>query len=244
MKPRVGITTSPGVHEQRFVEALERAYITAIVEAGAVPLVLPALDPSEVAAVLPCLDGVVLTGGGDVDPARYGAEPTDALVGVDAGRDAYELALVDAAVALGVPVLGICRGAQVLNVARHGTLVGHLPDVTSQPHRVEEKWGEVAHQVRVAGDSLLGRVIGGEALGVNTLHHQAVGVVGVDLQAVAWAEDGIIEAIEGRGPVRLLGVQWHPELLPGELRHRALFHWLVDEAARPHHVPVFPVAAA
>ncbi len=122
--------------------------------------------------------------------------------------------------------------------------MAHLPDVTSQPHRVEEKWGEVAHAVRVAPDSLLGRVVGAESLGVNTLHHQAVDVVGVDLQAVAWAEDGVIEAVEGRGPVRLLGVQWHPELLPGDPRHRALFRWLVDEAARPHHVPALPVAAA
>jgi putative glutamine amidotransferase len=244
MKPRVGITTSPGVHEDRWVEALERAYITAVVEAGAVPFVLPTLDPSEVTAVLPCLDGLLLAGGGDVDPARYGAEPTDTLVGVDAGRDAYELALVEAAVTLGVPVLGICRGAQVLNVARHGTLVAHLPAVTSLPHRVEERWGDVAHPVRVDSDSVLAGVVGAEALGVNTLHHQAVDVVGVDLRAVAWAEDGVVEAIEGRGPVRLLGVQWHPELLPADPRHRALFRWLVDEAARPHHVPALPVAAA
>jgi putative glutamine amidotransferase len=244
MKPRVGITTSPGVHEERFVEALERAYVTAVVDAGGVPFVLPSLEPAEAAAVVPCLDGILLAGGGDVDPARYGAEPTDTLVGVDERRDAYELALVDAAVALGLPVLGICRGAQVLNVARGGTLVQHLPAVTAQPHRVEEKWGEVAHHVRVSPGSGLAAVVGTDDLGVNTLHHQAVDVAGVDLQVVSWAEDGTAEAVESRGPARLLGVQWHPELLPGEPRHRALFTWLVASAASPQAVPALPVAAA
>jgi putative glutamine amidotransferase len=241
MKPRVGITTSPGVHEERFVEALERAYVTAVVEAGAVPFVLPALDPAEATSVVPCLDGILLAGGGDVDPARYGAERTDTLVGVDERRDAYELALVDAAVGLGLPVLGICRGAQVLNVARGGTLVQHLPAVSAQAHRVEEKWGEVAHHVRVAPESVLAEVGGAGDLGVNTLHHQAVDVPGVDLEVVAWAEDGTAEAVESRGPARLLGVQWHPELLPGRPRHRALFTWLATEAARPQPVPVLPV---
>lgn len=232
MKPRIGLTTSPSLHENRFMEALERAYVTAIVQAGGVPFLLPVLDPGEIPTVAECLDGIFFTGGGDVDPTRYGAPESPHAAGVDAGRDAYELALARHGIERGFPMLGICRGCQVLNVAMGGTLVGHLPEVTDQDHCARERFAETVHTVDVRPGSRLHAVVGLTRVGVNSLHHQAVDRLGQGLVAVARADDGTIEALEGAGSCRVLGVQWHPELLPAEPGHAELFGWLVDEAAR------------
>ncbi len=232
MKPRIGITVSLTIHDDRAVEALERAYVDAVVRAGGVPLVLPACDPSEVEEVAGCLDGLLLSGGGDVDTARYGGAPAPEVKGVDPERDAWELALVAYAVRVGLPVLGTCRGAQVLNVAMGGTLVLHLPTVTASEHCQRDRWGEEVHDVTIQQTSNLQAILGLDVIGVNSLHHQAVDQVGTGLRAVGWADDGVIEAIEGIGPVPLLGVQWHPELLPELKGHPALFSWLVGEATR------------
>lgn len=243
MKPRIGVTTSPMTHENRSLETLERAYVAAVVEAGGVPFMLPVLDPTDATTVIEPLDGLLVTGGGDVDPARYGNPASAELQGVDIRRDAWELTLVRAAWAAGLPVLGICRGAQVINVAMGGTLVQHLPDTTALPHRVKDQPGSLVHLVRVQAHSRLSAAVARDVLGVNSLHHQAVAEVGTGLVAVAWADDGVIEAVEGVGPHRVLGVQWHPELLPGEPGHAALFEWLVQEArARPE--PAFATVAA
>jgi len=232
MKPRIGITISLTIHDDRAVEALERAYVNAVVRAGGVPLILPACDPAEVEEVAGCLDGLLLSGGGDVDPVHYGGAPSPEVKGVDPERDAWELALVAYAVRVGLPVLGTCRGAQVLNVAMGGTLVTHLPTVTSSEHCQRDRWGEAVHAVTVQQTSHLQMVLGLDVIGVNSLHHQAVDQVGTGLRAVGWADDGVIEAIEGIGPVPLLGVQWHPELLPDLEGHAALFSWLAGEATR------------
>ena len=233
MKPRIGVTSSPSLHEDRFLEALDRAYVSAVIRAGALPFVLPVLDPVEVPGVVTCLDGILFTGGGDVDPARYAGTASPEVGGLDPERDAYELALARAAVDRGLPVFGICRGAQVLNVALGGTLVQHLPEVTALEHRAKDKWAEAVHAVRLLAASRLASVVGKDTMGVNSLHHQAVEVAGAGLVASAWAEDGTIEAIEGAGTLRLIGVQWHPELLVAEASHSALFDWLVEEASRP-----------
>ncbi len=237
MKPRIGVTSSPSLHEDRFLEALDRAYVTAVIRAGGVPFVLPVLEPGEVAGVLACLDGLFFTGGGDVDPARYADTASPHVGGLDPERDAYEIALARAAVGMGLPIFGICRGAQLLNVALGGTLVQHLPDVTEQQHRLKDQWAEAVHTVNLLPDSRLRSVVGVDVLGVNSLHHQAVDDVGGSLEAVAWAEDGTIEAVEGRALSRILGVQWHPELLVADPAHAALFDWLVEEAAHPAPVP-------
>lgn len=238
MKPRIGVTSSPSLHEDRFLEALDRAYVTAVIRAGALPFVLPVLEPVEVDAILPCLDGILFTGGGDIDPARYADTATSSVNGLDPERDAYELALARAAVARGLPVLGICRGHQVLNVALGGTLVQHLPEVTDLQHCAKEQWAEAVHPVRVEAGTVLRRVVGRDVIGVNSLHHQAVDGLGAGLQATGWAEDGTVEAIEGTGARRVLGVQWHPELLVADTCHSALFEWLIEEAALPVVVPV------
>lgn len=230
VKPKIGVVTSPRGPEGPLLEAVERAYVDAVCRAGGLPILLPVLDPGDAADVLATVDGLLLTGGGDIDPARYGAAPHPSVYGVDAGRDAWELALARAAVGGDVPVLGICRGSQVLNVAAGGSLVQHLPDVSDEPHRVPERADQVVHTVDVAEGSRLAAVVGCATLGVNTLHHQAAGVVGSGLAVVATAPDGTIEAIEGRHGCRVLGVQWHPELLPHLAEHADLFAWLVAEA--------------
>ncbi|MGE3620965.1 MAG: gamma-glutamyl-gamma-aminobutyrate hydrolase family protein [Acidimicrobiia bacterium] len=230
MKPRLGITTSPDVHDDPLLVAIERAYVDAVARTGGVPLLLPVLDPVDVEDLLGGLDGVLLSGGGDVDPAAYGGEAVPEVGGVHPGRDAFELALLRAAVAADVPVLGVCRGVQLLNVGFGGTLVAHLPAVGALAHRDRDRSGEAVHPVRLDPASRLAEVVGRAEVGANSLHHQAVDRLGEGLRAVGWAPDGTVEGVEPVGDVRLLGVQWHPELLAG---HDELFAWLAREAAAP-----------
>jgi putative glutamine amidotransferase len=230
MRPRVGITSRPAQHHGRPAELLERAYTDAVVATGALPFVLPVLSPAQSAEVLAELDGLLLTGGGDVAASRYGEEPAPETYGVDTSRDEWELALVAGARATGVPVLGICRGAQVVNVAAGGTLVQHLPACSDQDHNDDERDHAFVHDVEVAPASLLGSITGSGTFGVNSLHHQAVAKVGLGLRPVAWAPDGVIEAVESTDDDLLLAVQWHPELVADHLPHGLLFAWLAQAA--------------
>ena len=192
---------------------LPTSYVDQVTEAGGVPVLLPPVPG--VASALGRLDGLILTGGGDVDPAGYGAEADPRTSRVQPDRDQAELELLAAALAEGLPVLGICRGMQVLNVARGGTLCQHLPDEAG--HRpAPGTFG--SHRVRLAPGSRLASVLrpaGGEhglALDVATAHHQGIDRLGDGLVPVAWAQDGLIEAVELAGPHAFaLGVQWHPE---------------------------------
>jgi putative glutamine amidotransferase len=236
MSSRIGITASPGTNADRPADVLNRAYIDAVADAGGLPLVLPILGPEHADAVLDTLDGLVMSGGGDVDPARYGQRPVPEVGGVDERRDEWEIALVRGALRRGMPILGICRGAQVLNVACGGTLVQDLPSISDHPHRAADRWDESVHPVEVDGCSKLAEVLEVTSVGVNTLHHQAVADVGRDLCAVAWAEDGTIEAIEFEDSRPVLGVQWHPELLTAFGAHRRLFTWIVRQADAAAHV--------
>lgn len=194
--------------------------------AGGVPVVLPALDPAYAAEVLAGLDGLLLTGGGDVDPARYGAPSEPECGEPDPARDAWELALAGGASA--IAVLGICRGAQVLNVALGGGLVQHLPGRGIDGHDDERVDGEV-HEVAISTGSLAHRLLGTDALRVNTLHHQAIDParIGTGLRVTGTADDGVVEVIE-HPDERVLGVQWHPELLLDRALHQRLFDWVVD----------------
>lgn len=230
--PRIGITTCTHQADGP-VESVGRPYVDAVLGAGGIPIVLPVLEPGFAPAVLEGIDGLLLTGGADVDPAAYGGTGHPEVYGVDPARDAWELALARAA---SVPTLGICRGAQVIGVAAGGTLVAHLPDVTGLEHRVRERDRELVHDVDVVAGSRLHAVVGGVRIGVNTLHHQAVDRVGDGLVVSARATDGTIEAVEGVGDRPVLGVQWHPELLTDHEAHHAVFVWLVAaaDAARTH----------
>ena len=231
MKPRIGISSAPALYDGRRSEHLERAYTDAVVGAGALPFVLPVLDRVDAQEALSSLDGLLLTGGGDVVASFYGEDPAPEAYGADAARDTWELALVAAARTAGLPVLGVCRGAQVLNVAAGGTLIQHLPVRTNEPHREYERDRETVHPVEVEPGSLLAQITGPRSFGVNSLHHQAVADVGSTLRPVAWAPDGVIEAVESDGGGPLLGVQWHPELLTHQSPHGLLFAWLAQAAA-------------
>lgn len=242
--PRIGLTSSPGVVEDRLVSTLERAYTAAIVGAGAIPLYLPILDPLQAEPVVSALDGLLFIGGGDIDPTCYGRQPSPHLGPVDAEQDLWEMALVRAGLAHGLPMLGICRGAQLLNVALGGTLVQHLPEVTTLEHCVKERCSSPVHGVRVDGRSQLGAILGETTVDANSLHHQAVEMLGDGLFPVAWAPDGTVEAVESSGSSRMIGVQWHPELLTDDPRHASLFAWLATEAAAPAAATISSVVAA
>ena len=238
MKPLIGITTSelrPSSAgtlrrhgEPPHAEmALGMTYLRAVEQAGGMPVVLPPLG--DAVAYLDRLDGICLSGGPDLDPDNYGAGERHAELGpTEPGLDAFELALARAADTRGLPILGICRGAQALNVARGGTLHQHLPG-----HRQTEPATATTHTVHVEPGSRLATVAGAGRLRVNSFHHQAVDVLGRGLRAVAYAADGIVEAIEAPGPRLVLAVQWHAEGLTALPRHRALFEALVDAASAP-----------
>lgn len=199
-------------------------YVDAVERAGGRPVVIPP-SADGVDETLATLDGVVFSGGADVDPARYGAEPHPETDTPQARRDAGELALLEAALDRDMPVLAICRGFQLLNVARGGDLIQHLPEaVGSDDHK--QVPGEFAvHPVEVKEGTRLSGIVG-EHAEVTSHHHQALGRVGEGLIETAWAADGTLEGVEDPSLRFAVGVQWHPEA--GE--DAALFEALVEEA--------------
>lgn len=179
---------------------------------GAVPVVSDAWAEPE--ALADHVDGVVINGGTDVAPERYGAVRLPTTDPPDARRDAFELGLARAAIAREIPVLGVCRGMQLLNVALGGTLVQELSTRTDVDHYVRDPCDRAVHEVALAPGSLVARAYGRTRLGVNTVHHEAVDRLGAGLRVTARADDGTVEAIEHeRG--RVVGVQWHPEFMGG-----------------------------
>jgi putative glutamine amidotransferase len=239
MRPLIGVTTSelrPGA-----LATLQRAgapphsevmlgttYLRAIDAAGGIPVIVSPVGLAAVPELVARLDGICLAGGPDLDPVAYGAATRHPLLGAtDATVDAFELAVARAADASGLPLLGVCRGAQTLNVARGGTLRQHVDG-----HRQTELATVPTQNVSVAPGSLLATVTGaGASLAVNSFHHQAVDLPGAGLRVVAWAGDGTAEAIEDHARPFLLGVQWHAETLTERPEHGALFAALVRAAS-------------
>ena len=194
---------------------LTAAYVTALENAGLVPLIVPPLSNERAAAaVLDSVAGLVLTGGEDVDPARYGEERHEKVRSVNAARDATEAALVEEAKARGMPVLAICRGIQILNVALGGTLV---QDIASQcktdiSHDEEGPRDSRSHEIAVDPGSLIATAIGTEHLTVNSFHHQSVKRVAEGMRVTARSPDGIVEGLESTDKEWwVMAVQWHPE---------------------------------
>jgi putative glutamine amidotransferase len=227
-RPLVGITTY--VEEARWshwrapAALIPFSYVRAVERAGGRALLVPP-DDDGVEETLDALDGLLLSGGNDVDPAAYGAEPHAATGGVRPERDRAELALLEGALARDMPVLAVCRGSQLLNVARGGDLVQHLPEVVGDEKHRETPGVFSAHGVRVDPESRLGGLVG-ERAPVQSHHHQGFGRVGADLRETAWADDGSLEAVEDPSKRFALGVLWHPE----EGEDAALFEALVHEA--------------
>ncbi|HEU0014953.1 MAG TPA: gamma-glutamyl-gamma-aminobutyrate hydrolase family protein [Longimicrobium sp.] len=216
VRPLIALTTTlaPGGSRGLPRAQLDAQYIAAVeAEGAAALLVTPANGEKAVRALLSVAHGLVLTGGEDVDPARYGQERLPEVFDPNPARDEMEIAAVHEALRRGMPVLGICRGMQLLNVAMGGTLYQDLPtqlagDVLhEQEAEINARW----HQGRVEAGSGLERVFGTAELHINSFHHQAVRDVAPGLRPVAWAEDGVVEAVEGTDHPWLYAVQWHPE---------------------------------
>lgn len=227
--PVVGITAygrESGPRGEQF--SLPTAYVDSVRAAGGLPVLLPPAE-GPVEAALEGVDALVFAGGGDIDPSHSGGDhPSN--YSVDGERDRFELALMRGAIAAEVPTLAICRGLQVLNVVRGGSLHGHLPDVFGDAvdHRVPPL-DPVPHDVELDADTPLLGLFGTGRLGIASWHHQAVDRLGDGLRATAFAADGVVEAVELAGAPWLLAVQWHPELQqePGSLQRR-----LFSELAR------------
>ncbi len=212
--------------------AVHDLYVDAVRRAGGRPVLLPpAADggPDDLAA---SFDGLLLVGGGDVAPTEYGAEAHPETSSVDPARDGLEIGLVRAADATGLPTLAICRGAQVVNVAFGGTLLQHLPDDPARiSHRSDEGMPERLHEVKVLESSQVAASCGGVVVRGVSRHHQGIDRVGEGLDPVAWAEDGLVEAVE-RSHGWLVAVQWHPEVTAAkDSAAQGLFDALVHQAA-------------
>lgn len=209
--------------------AVPTPYVDAVVHAGGVPVIVPPIsDGGALALLLSRLDGLILTGGWDLDPETYGQEhhPTTRLS--HPRRLAGDRLLAEVALAGMLPILGICLGCQLINVSLGGDLVQDIP--SQWQGAVSHRPRGTFHALRVAPQSRLAGIVGQEQIEVNSSHHQALNWLGEGLQAVAWAPDGIIEAAEGEGERFLLAVQWHPEQLIDRPEHLALFQALVEAA--------------
>jgi putative glutamine amidotransferase len=239
MKPYIGITCG-AVRDTNWsppMNVLRQTYIDAVVRAGGIPVILPLVDDETVIrGMYERIDGLLLSGGGDVEPRYYGEEPSPELGSTDPVRDRVEIWLTRWAAEDGKPILGICRGVQVLNVALGGSLYQDIPsqvetELVHDGSSKAENWGHMAHDLKIDASSQLAAIIGSTSFPTNSLHHQAVKDVAQGLSPVGWAPDGIVEAVEAQNDEHfMIGVQCHPEALQGETdpRWRALFAAFIE----------------
>jgi putative glutamine amidotransferase len=215
---------------------LNSAYLRSVSAAGGVPLVLsPLIGASNAARALDGVDGLVLTGGEDVDPAWYNSDRSPLLDPPSRERDLFELALFAAARQRELPILGICRGIQLINVALGGTLHQDLPSERPGPvdHNRAGTRTDRSHAIRLAPESLAAEALGATSIQVNSFHHQGIRDLAPRLIATGWSEDGLIEVVEGaEGEPWILAVQWHPEEMHADAGapERGLFKALVERA--------------
>ena len=210
--------------------AVPGTYVECVRRAGGLPILLTPTDDDPTEAVS-LVDGLLLMGGGDVEPSRYGGGGHSELYGVEPQRDAFEIGALRAAEDRGLPTLAICRGIQVLNVACGGSLHPHVPDLEGTSVHGEPLSGDpVLHDVKLAAGSRTAEALGGDRISASSHHHQAIDRLGDGLLATGWSEDGLVEAVErNRGWV--IGVQWHPEETAArDLAQQGLFDALVRRA--------------
>lgn len=238
-KPRIAMSTWRRImptflSDRTDLYTLGSEYPQAVIDAGGLPLLLPHHHPDDAARVLDGFDGLVLVGGDDIHPNRYGHDDLGVSKGVRDSADESDLAFAAAAIELGIPLFAICRGYQALNVAMGGTLHQdsvsddglHRP-ISDVPHEVMAE----RHHIEVASGSRLATAYGSHERIVNSIHHQSIDEVAPGFHAVAWAPDGTIEAIEPDDDARVLAVQWHPEKIAHE-GDDVLFRYFVDELVR------------
>ena len=236
VRPIIAIAAYPRTMDTTFGPTLlhtaSRHYVQAVERAGGAPVILPVTDVQDVDDVLRIADGVVLTGGGDIQPSLYGAAPHDSTRGVNTERDAFEVELLRQTVAADIPILAICRGMQLMNVALGGDLVQDVFAATGQFHDEDQRAHELVHRVKIEPGSRLADTLGVVELSVNSVHHQGIGRVADGLRSVAWADDGSVEGVELPDAPFALGVQWHPEMLEDQPEQQGLFRALLDHARR------------
>lgn len=210
MVPIIGVTASP--KEQDLCVSID--YINAITKFGGIPLIIPYLREDLIDAVALRIDGLLLTGGGDIDPTLFGEEPIPGLGNIMPDRDAFEISLVKKMLELNKPILGICRGIQILNIAIGGDMYQDIysqSDNTPLQHNQLAPRSHASHFVQVKEGTRLSEIVWTETLKVNSFHHQAVRTVPNPFQVCAIASDGTIEAIESKSHSFAIGLQWHPE---------------------------------
>ncbi|MCW5877818.1 MAG: gamma-glutamyl-gamma-aminobutyrate hydrolase family protein [Anaerolineales bacterium] len=233
--PLIGVTTRNARSELYQIDVIQtpRPYSEALVRAGAIPVLIPLnLPPDRLQELLARLDGVVFTGGGDIETGRFGGVPHDKIYDVDPERDEIEIQLVQQVAEGGMPFLGICRGLQIVNVAFGGSLYTHIPDqlpgALQHSNFPGHPWDYLAHPVQVGEGSRLAEILGEPIVQVNSLHHQGIKELAIALRATASAPDGLIEAVELPDHPFAVCVQWHPECLPDDPRMQNLFRSLVS----------------
>ncbi len=232
--PLIGITTTRMLSSTNLsMIAMTEAYIQAVLRAGGSPVLLPVgLSRADLPRLRESLDGILLSGGGDIQPERFNGEPHPRISEVDPQRDELEIELVRLAAESGWPFLGICRGIQVINVALGGSLYtdisAQLPGTVRHDCYPNMPRDLIAHKVSVQPGSRLDTILAGSELGVNSLHHQGIERVAGGLDVFANSPDGLVEAVWLQGHLFGLGVQWHPEWLPGSTANQAIFKAFVE----------------
>jgi putative glutamine amidotransferase len=232
MKPVIGITAGFNNSEEKHF--LTDFYVQAIENSGGIPIILPSMDINLIDEVYNMVDGLIFSGGSDVEPAFFGESPKRGIGEITPIRDQFELYLAKKALAGLKPVLGICRGVQVLNIAAGGNIYQDIGEITVLEHdQKAPKWATF-HEVEVLNDSLLYKIIGKTKIKVNSFHHQSLKDLGQGLMKVAWSNDGLIEAIETTSKEKtIIGVQWHPECTWNrDSESKALFEFLINSAGK------------
>ena len=237
IKPMIGICTRKMDKEFFPSVGAPRSYVEVVIRAGGIPILMPfELTGEDQAHLLDSLDGVIFTGGGDLAVEFYGGTMSDLVTDIDDDRDRFEMDLAKLVLKSDLPVLGICRGLQLLNVAMGGSLIEDIPsevaDAVDHPYVEGDAFDKLVHSIEIKEDSLLGEVCGVKELQVNSLHHQGIRKVADGLDAVAWAPDGVVEGAVMQDRAFGVLVQWHPECLPEEAHAQALFAAFVQAAQK------------
>jgi putative glutamine amidotransferase len=234
-KPMIGITSGIITNSQgSLVSQVGQAYVQAVESAGGIPLVIPVYQNAmgNLDFLLTHLDGVLFSGGGDIELQRFNGNPHPRVYGTSPERDTLEFSLLNKVIEVDLPLLAICRGIQVLNVAFGGDLYTHIQDQLE--FSLKHDWfpgyprDKIAHPVSIKTGSFLGGIFNADEIEVNSLHHQGISRVGDGLEATAFAPDGLVEGLEVKAARFAVGVQWHPECLPSDSGMQNLFRSFVD----------------